>query len=115
MFAGAAASSRAAEDCDHVHHDVVDHAPDHLVHEPAAAEVGVALLHVAQLPVDDGQIAQLVERDEAGAQAVVDVVVVVGDLVGKVGELRLEPGLLALDEPPTEVAELRARCSASSA
>ena len=32
-------------------------------------------------------IAQLVERDQAGAQAVVDVVIVVGDFVGDVRDL----------------------------
>ncbi len=44
--------------------------------------------------------------DQAGAQAVVDVVVVVGDLVGEVRDLRLEARLPALEETLAQLAEL---------
>ena len=55
--------------------------------------------------------AQLVERDQAGAQPVVDVVVVVGDLVGEVRDLRLEPGCVRSRKRCPTLAELRARCA----
>ena len=54
----------------------------------------------------NGSALELLERDEPRAQAVVDVVVVVGDLVGDVRELRLEARLAALEEAATDVAEL---------
>ena len=43
--------------------------------------------------------------DQAGAQAIIHVVVVVGDLVGEIGELGFEAGLLALDEPLAHIAQ----------
>ena len=49
---------------------------------------------------------QLLDRNEAGANPVLDVVIVVRDLVGEVRELCLEPRLLAIDEPLADVAEL---------
>ena len=50
--------------------------------------------------------AQVLERDQAGAQAVVDIVIVVGDLVGEIGQLRLETGLLAIHKALAHIAEL---------
>jgi len=58
------------------------------------------------LAAEDRDLAQLLDRDQAGADAVVDVVVVVGDRVGQVGELCLERRLAALEEPGAEFAEL---------
>src|SRR5688500_1549420 len=63
-------------------------------------------LDAAQVLGEQRQRAELLERDETGAQAVIDVVIVVGDLVGDVRELRLETGLFALEEPFANVAEL---------
>ncbi len=51
--------------------------------------------HVAR---EDAYTRELLHGDQPGAQAVVHVVVVVGDLVGEIGELRLERGLLAPEE-----------------
>ena len=69
--------------------------------------------HVAREDRDTRRAARASSRP--GAQAVVDVVVVVGDLVGEVGELRLERGLPPPEEALADVAQLRARCAASSA
>jgi hypothetical protein len=44
-------------------------------------------------------------HDESEAYAVIDVVVVVGDLVGDVGDRRFERGHAALEEPPPDVAD----------
>ena len=54
---------------------------------------------------------ELLEREQSGAQPVVDIVIVVGDLVGNVGQLRLEARLLALDEPPPNSPSSRALSS----
>src|SRR5690606_8424030 len=51
-------------------------------------------------------VRELLQRQEPGAQAVVDIVVVVGDLVRDVRNLRLEPRLAPLDEAAAHVAEL---------
>ena len=93
---------------DQVAHDLVDHAPDHLVDEAAAGQLAVAREHRVVLAREQRHAAQLLERHQAGAQAVVDVVVVVGDGVGEVRDLRLEARLAALDEALPELAE-RAR------
>ncbi|SUE42435.1 Uncharacterised protein [Ralstonia mannitolilytica] len=50
-------------------------------------------------------ILELLQRDQPRAQAVVDIVVVVGHLIGEVGKLCLERGLLPLEEPPPQIAE----------
>ena len=55
---------------------------------------------------EERQRPELLERDQTGAQAVVDVVIVVGDLVGEVRELRLEAGCVPLEEALADVAEL---------
>jgi hypothetical protein len=57
------------------------------------------------LAAEDREPAQLVDRDEPGADPVVHVVVVVGDRIGEVGELRLERGLASLEEALSQLAE----------
>ena len=104
---------RRTRRADQVVDQVVDHPPHHLVHQAARAEVGVALDDAVVLAAEDRDPAQLLDRDQAGTDAVVDVVVVVGDRVGQVGELRLERGLAAVEEPRAELAELpRVGCGA---
>ncbi len=76
--------------------------------EAAAGQFPVAREDRIVLAREQRDVLQLVQRDEARAQAVVDVVVVVGDGVGEVRDLRLEARLAALDEAPPELAE-RAR------
>ena len=57
---------------------------------PAAGEPGVGLQHLVVKGAEEGHLADLLDGDEPRAQSVVHVVAVVGDLVGEVGELRLE-------------------------
>ena len=76
------------------------------MHEPRSAELWVGPAHLFVLAAEHAAAAQVLDRDQPGADAVVDVVVVVGDLVGEVGQLRLETGLQALQEPLAEFAEL---------
>jgi hypothetical protein len=55
---------------------------------------------------------QLLEREQARAHAVVDVVRVVGDLVGQVGQLRLQAGLGAVEKAPPRRRARAPRCAA---
>jgi len=89
-----------------IHDDEVDHATDDLVDQPAFAEPGIARNHRFVLPAKQTHLAQIAHADELCAQAVVDIVVVVGDLIGKVGDLRLEPRLAPVDESLAELAKL---------
>src|SRR5690606_19864836 len=50
-------------------------------------------------------VLHLLDGQQAGAQAVVDIVVVVGNLVGKIGELSLHRWLRTLKEAPAKLAE----------
>ncbi len=70
-----------------------DEAPLHLVRLPAAADVGPAAQHVPHERTDEGDIDEVGGSEQAGAQRVVDVVGVVGDVVGDRGGLRLEAGV----------------------
>ena len=53
---------------------------------------GIAPRDLARTPRRPAARREIGEREQAGAQAVVDVVVVVGDVVGERGDLRLGPG-----------------------
>ncbi len=94
---------------DQVDDDVIDHAADDFVDQPPLAEVGIFGGHDVELAAEEAGLAQLIEADQLRPDAVVDVVVVVGDLVGHIGDLRLEAGLGALQETLAEVAQLPRR------
>ena len=106
MSAGFAAAMAARRFLDQVAHDVVDHAPDDLVHQAPARQLAVAREHRIVLAREQRHAASSLERDQSGAQAVVHVVVVVGDRVREIGDLRLEARLPALEEALPEIAEL---------
>src|SRR5690606_23721064 len=89
---------------------IADGAVDHAAHGLAAEQ---ERSQTAELPLGEPPVlrkerhgVELGERDEARAQAVVDVVVVVRNRVRDVRELRLEPGLAPLEETPPDLAEL---------
>ncbi len=71
-----------------------------------SAELRVLPAHELELAAEHATAAQVLDRDQPGTNAVVDVVVVVGDLVGKVRQLRLEARLQPLQEALAEFAEL---------
>ena len=103
---GRGSAQQRGAGADHVDDHFVDHAAHDLMHRraaPAAADRLRAPLAVARTRRTSHRS---VERDQAGAQAVVDVVVVVGDLIGEIRQLRLETGLRAVDEALADVAEL---------
>ena len=84
-------AQQVAAGTDHVHHDLVDHAADDFVDGATRRQLRDSAAWTASYwRANSAHLAQVVERDQPGAQAVVDVVVVVGDLVGEVGDLRFE-------------------------
>jgi hypothetical protein len=65
------------------------------MHETPAADAGISFPGDCGVTRKEADFAELLERDQPRAQAVIDVVIVVGDLVGKVADLRFQRGLRA--------------------
>ena len=63
------------------------------MHQPRGLEPGKAGAHVAQRVADRRHLAEIVEPEQVRAEPVVDVVGVVGDVVGDGGGLRLGAGV----------------------
>jgi hypothetical protein len=57
------------------------------------------------LPAEQTHVQQLGDFDHPGADAVIDIVVVIGDFIGQVGNLGFEAGLLPVEEPLADIAE----------
>ena len=77
---------------------MIDHPPQNFIHLPAARERRVLRLYFGVIFAEQRHRQQLLHGDEAGANAILDIVIVVGYFVGKVRELRLQSGLLTVDE-----------------
>ena len=60
--------------------------------QPRLVEPGIAPRDLGEDRPDQRHVGEIGDREQPGAQAVVDVVVVVGDVVGQRGDLRLGPG-----------------------
>ena len=76
--------------------DVLDHVGDQaaqkLVRPPSRFDARMQTIHLAQDVARDRQVGKLIEREQLRPQAVVDVVRVVGDIVGQRRGLRLGAG-----------------------
>ena len=57
------------------------------------------------MPCDDADLFQLAKLDQARAQPIVDVVVVISDRIGEIGDLCFEARLAFVDEAFAEFAE----------
>ena len=90
---------------DEVGNHATDHAAHGFVNRPAHGQRRIALNHGIVLLGEQAHVAELFDRDELRAQPVVDVVIIVSDLVGDVGKLGLEAGLVLLDKTPPQLAE----------
>ena len=90
---------------DQIEHLAIDHSSDDFMNHPPSGQVrpqrGYFLVRFAEAL----DALQVVQADEACAQAVVDVVMVVGYLVGDVRNLRLEPRFFAIQEAFAEGTE----------
>ncbi len=77
--------------------DVLDHAgdlaPHDLVGKAAGLEVRVTFPHLRHQTSQKRDLLQHVEGQIAGAKPIVDVVRVIGDIIGDRGDLRLEAGI----------------------
>ncbi len=89
--------------------DRVDHRAHGFVDHPAARDFSIAPRgssgNLIVVDAEQFRRAQFVFGQQPGAETVVDVVIVIGDLVGDVCELRLESWLQALEEPNAHIAE----------
>lgn len=72
----------------------VDNAPDDVAVEFRAGETGEIVTDFLVAVTPDIEVIELARFDEAGIEAVVKVVGVVGDFVGQIGDLGLEGGLV---------------------
>ncbi len=101
-------------------HHVVDHGPDHAAHGLQMGQAGIEVrplaLHGVEDRADQRHIHQLVQGEQAGGDAVVDVVIVVGDVIGQGRDLGLGRGpgvqtqaivvVVPLDRLPRRLAQL---------
>ena len=90
---------------DEVVDDRADHAPDDFVNETPILEVRITVAHPAVLRIEQPLFAQLVEGQQPRSIAVIDIVVVVGDGVADIRDLRFEAGLPAQQESFPDVPE----------
>jgi len=81
---------------DHVVHLLRQHAADGVEQQATAFHVGVLGQRGVSEAHEQRHGFELFHGDQAGAHAVVDVVGVVGDLIGEVAQLGLQAGLRAL-------------------
>ena len=77
---------------DQVAHHAVDHAADRLVDQTRLIEPRIAPPDLLEHRADQRHLGEIGDREQAGAQPVVEVVVVVGDVVGQRRDLRLGTG-----------------------
>ena len=56
------------------------------------AMCGYSASRLGRMAGEEADSVELLEREQAGAQAVIDIVVVVGDLVGQIADLRFQRG-----------------------
>ncbi len=91
---------------DEVDDDEIDHPPDDLVDQAALAKIWVLCDDGVVLAAEEADFAQFAQVHELRADAVVNVVIVVRDLVRQVRDLSLEAGLLPVDKPLTQLPEL---------
>ena len=99
-------AQRGAGGVDHVVHLRAQHAADGLVEQPPPGQAGVFGGGLAPMALHELDLGQVFDAQQARAHAIVDVVGVVGDLVGQVAQLRLQAGLAAVQEAVGDAARL---------
>ena len=95
----------AAARVEQVRRLVVDHRPNRLVDDSSPGQGRPARAHRLVLFAEERHLGQRRDVEQAGAQAVVDIVVVVRDLVGEIRDLRLQRRLAAVQKTLAERAE----------
>src|SRR5216684_8380979 len=77
---------------DEVAHHAIDQPANRLMDQSRLIEPGIARADLGEHRTDERHLGEIGDGEEAGAQPVVDVMVVVGDVVGERGDLRFWPG-----------------------
>ena len=90
---------------DQVGDDVVDHRAHRFVNQRPAIDGAEALARARVMRAEQFGFGKFVFGQQTGAQTVVDVVIIVRDLIGEIGQLGLQAGLPALQEPFADIAE----------
>ena len=88
-LAGRRLSEPALGLLDQVSDHRIDHPTEGLVHQPRRLHIRVQTGYRANARPHQGQIAQIVEQEHAGPEAVVQIVTDIGDVVGVCCDLRL--------------------------
>src|SRR6185436_1668522 len=83
----------------------VDHASDRFMNQAAVQKYRILFFDDLQMPRENPHGTKLLDGDKTRAQAVVDIVIVIGNFVGQVCDLRLERGSLFPDKAFAERAE----------
>ncbi len=84
----------------------VDHSPYRLVNQTAPANGGMEPPDVGDVARKKAQLFELLDPYQPRTQAVVDIVVVIGDFIGKVADLRFQRRLPAHQEAFTDLTQL---------
>ena len=91
---------------DQVGNQPVDHTAQDLEYQATAREIRICGRHVTVVLQEQRHLEQLLHGNEACAYAVVHIVIVIGNLVGEIRQLRLQAGLSPLNEALAQLAEL---------
>ena len=91
---------------DQVNNQGVDHAPHCFVDRAATADTGEHRLSLLPVPRKEIDLIELGHSQQTRTQAIVDIVIVVGDFIGQIGQLGFQSWLLFVDEALANRAEL---------
>src|ERR1700687_5544244 len=83
----------------------IDHTTNNLVHQPTLAEIRIKCSHNVVFAPEESHVAQISNVDEAGSDAIIAIVIIVSNLIGKIGKLRFKAWLLTPDEALSELAK----------
>ena len=103
--AGVCAGNPLATRVDEVGYLAVDHASHDLVDHPSQRKLGPASRHFRIGPGERLFLAEVLDRDQPGPQSIVQIMGIVGDFVGEVGDLRFQGGLSAAHEALPHIPE----------
>ena len=91
---------------DDIGDELVDHRSDDFSCQSRLFALRILAAHVSGSIGKEGNRLELPQIDQPGTDAVIDIVVVVGDFIRQICDLCFEAGLFAVDEPSADVAEL---------
>jgi hypothetical protein len=93
----------------------IDHAPDGFMDPAAAGDAGEFRIDFRRVAGEQAHFLQLFQGEHAGAQSIVDIMVVVGDFVGEIAYLRFERRTTIVFESACQVRRVREPAPGSNA